>query len=154
MMRIMPGVAVPIVGLAINDQIVTVQPVNSESMEPTLKVGTNDTSRDWILIERGWRGRGWRRNEIVVVRDPRDRKNVLLSRIRHVQGDLARIPLPSGFNKFILVPRGNCWIVSDNLKLPTEDSRTLGPLPLALVEGRVTAIVWPPQRWRFLKEEE
>jgi len=42
----------------------------------------------------------------------------------------------------VLVPRGHVWIQGDN---PTHslDSRQYGPVPLALVRGRVVAQLWP-----------
>ena len=40
------------------------------------------------------------------------------------------------------VPQGHCWIVGDNLK-HSRDSRHFGPLPLALVKGKVVARLSP-----------
>ena len=40
------------------------------------------------------------------------------------------------------VPDGHCWLLGDNLP-ESRDSRTYGPLPLALIQGKVTARVWP-----------
>ncbi len=41
-----------------------------------------------------------------------------------------------GDGKMIQVPPGHCWIVGDNLSY-SRDSRMFGPLPLALVKGKV-----------------
>jgi len=43
------------------------------------------------------------------------------------------------------VPQGHCYVVGDNLKY-SRDSRMFGPLPLALIKGRVIArfsFSWP-----------
>ena len=40
------------------------------------------------------------------------------------------------------VPEGHCWLLGDNLSA-SRDSRTYGPLPLALIKGKVTAKIWP-----------
>lgn len=36
------------------------------------------------------------------------------------------------------MPEGHCWIIGDNLP-ESRDSRTFGPLPLALIKGKVVA---------------
>jgi inner membrane protease subunit 1 len=45
------------------------------------------------------------------------------------------------------VPEGHCWLLGDNLPA-SRDSRAYGPVPLALVKGKVVARVWP---WRDRK---
>lgn len=42
----------------------------------------------------------------------------------------------------VQVPEGHCWVLGDN-QAASRDSRTYGPVPLALVRGRVVARVWP-----------
>ena len=49
----------------------------------------------------------------------------------------------------IQVPEGHCWVLGDNLP-ESRDSRMYGPLPLALVQGKVLARVWPPEGWGWL----
>lgn len=49
------------------------------------------------------------------------------------------------------VPQGHCYIIGDNLKW-SRDSRDYGPLPLALIRGKVIAKVdassgWNPLKW-------
>ena len=41
------------------------------------------------------------------------------------------------------VPPGHVWLQGDN-PLNSTDSRTYGPVPAALVRGRVFCRVWPP----------
>jgi inner membrane protease subunit 2 len=45
----------------------------------------------------------------------------------------------------IRVPEGHCWVEGDN-KTSSLDSRSFGPIPLGLIQGRVTRVMWPPQR--------
>ena len=47
--------------------------------------------------------------------------------------------------RFSQMPRGCCWIEGDNPSC-SNDSRSFGPVPLALIEARVAAVIWPP--WR------
>lgn len=42
----------------------------------------------------------------------------------------------------VQVPEGHCWLVGDNLTA-SRDSRIFGPLPLALVQGKVICRFWP-----------
>lgn len=44
--------------------------------------------------------------------------------------------------RMIQVPEGHCWLLGDNLA-ESRDSRTYGPLPLALIKGKVIARVLP-----------
>lgn len=40
--------------------------------------------------------------------------------------------------------QGHCWVEGDNAAV-SEDSRTsYGPIPAALIEGRLVAVLWPP----------
>ena len=43
------------------------------------------------------------------------------------------------------IDEGCCWIEGDN-QLASYDSYHFGQIPLGLVQGRVTYIVWPPSR--------
>lgn len=42
----------------------------------------------------------------------------------------------------IQVPEGHCWVLGDNLA-ESRDSRVYGPIPLALVRGKVVAKLLP-----------
>lgn len=43
---------------------------------------------------------------------------------------------------------GHCWIVGDNL-LASRDSRYFGPLPMALIQGKVVGKIfpWKERKW-------
>jgi nickel-type superoxide dismutase maturation protease len=89
--------------------------VAERSMEPALRPG------DWLLAWRGLRpGRS--------------------PRVRPGQIVIARHPGRPGF---LLVKRaaradaGGWWLESDNAGVPAVDSRTFGPVPAALITGRV-----------------
>ena len=40
------------------------------------------------------------------------------------------------------MPQGHCWLIGDNVDA-SRDSRFYGPLPLALIKGKVIARVLP-----------
>ncbi len=48
------------------------------------------------------------------------------------------------------VPAGHCWVVGDNLP-DSRDSRYFGPLPLALIKGKVIAKTWPLGEFRWIE---
>jgi len=77
-------------------------------MEPALRAG------DWIVVRE--LSRPPRIGEIVLVRDPRDPKNLMLKRVADVAD-------------------GSCTVLGDRPDEST-DSRTFGPVPLANVLGR------------------
>ncbi|KAF8504229.1 peptidase S24/S26A/S26B/S26C [Gautieria morchelliformis] len=46
----------------------------------------------------------------------------------------------------VLVPEGHIWISGDNLA-NSRDSRVYGPIPIALVRGRIVARLYPSPQW-------
>lgn len=93
--------------------------VAGESMVPTFFPG------DFVLVDRlAFRKRMPRPGEIVVLRDPRDPERELVKRV--VRVDL----------------HGQIWAEGDNLAEST-DSRSFGPVPASLVEGKVLLRYWP-----------
>ena len=102
-----------------------------------------------VLVDRGFGSRSWQRNDVVVARSPADRRRVIFSRLKHLEGDYVKVRTSAGFYKLIVVPRGHCWMEAD-VPANADDSRCLGPLPYALIEGKVRAVLWPPQRAAWL----
>ena len=96
--------------------------ISGRSMEPALLPG------DWVLVdEHAYRRRLPRRGHIVVARDPREDRRVLVKRVTAI--DL----------------HGNIRIEGDNAEEST-DSRHLGAVPRANVTGRVRWRYWPVGR--------
>eukprot|EP01138_Halocafeteria_seosinensis_P012583 gb/GECG01012857.1/.p1 GENE.gb/GECG01012857.1/~~gb/GECG01012857.1/.p1 ORF type:complete len:136 (+),score=8.22 gb/GECG01012857.1/:1-408(+) len=115
------------------------------SMLPTL----NDQG-DVLLVDKLTpKFRPYTKNEIVVVRSPHTRGEKVCKRIKGLEGDTfcARTVLFA-----VQVPRGHLWIEGDNPQ-NSSDSRHYGPLPLALVEGRVVARIWPLNKFKRFNTE-
>ncbi|GHJ84546.1 hypothetical protein NliqN6_0948 [Naganishia liquefaciens] len=55
-------------------------------------------------------------------------------------------PSPRGAKSHVHIPRGHVWLAGDNLSNST-DSRAYGPVPVALLKGKVLARVWPHPKW-------
>ena len=91
-------------------------------MEPALRAG------DWIVVRE--LSRPPRVGEIVLVRDPRDPKNLMLKRVADVAD-------------------GACTVLGDRPEEST-DSRTFGPVPLANVIARALFRYWPIGRMGWL----
>jgi nickel-type superoxide dismutase maturation protease len=89
--------------------------VAERSMEPTLRPG------DWLLVRRTRRVRA---GQIVLARHPGRPDLLLVKRAaRRVEGDGE--------------VGGGWWLESDNPRAGAVDSRRFGPVPGALIEGRV-----------------
>ena len=89
--------------------------VAERSMEPALRPG------DWLLVRRT---RRIRPGQIVLARHPGEPDMLLVKRAAR------------------RVPGGGWWLESDNPGAGAVDSRRFGPVPDALIEGRVLARYW------------
>jgi len=73
----------------------------------------------------------------------------VIKRVLGLEGDYVMIHTPgSGSSSMIQIPQGHCWVVGDNLPA-SRDSRTFGPMPMALITGKIIAKVTPfsERRW-------
>ena len=46
--------------------------------------------------------------------------------------------------------QGHCWVEGDNISDSEDSASSFGPLPVALIQGRVMAVFWPPGRMQGL----
>ncbi|XP_044477849.1 mitochondrial inner membrane protease subunit 2-like [Mangifera indica] len=98
---------------------------------------------DYVLVEKFCLGNyKFSHGDVIVFRSPRNHKQKHVKRIVGSPGDW--IGTHSSYD-VLKVPDGHCWVERDNPSSSME-SRTYGPIPLGLVQGRITHIVWPPQR--------
>lgn len=90
--------------------------------------------------------------DVVVVQHP-DRKGTICKRVLGLPGDTIVRPPPTmrrrrrrrddyGNRKFLVIPDGHIWIEGDN-SMNSSDSRNYGPIPAAMIVGRVLCRVWP-----------
>uniref|UniRef100_T1I1N5 Peptidase_S24 domain-containing protein n=3 Tax=Rhodnius TaxID=13248 RepID=T1I1N5_RHOPR len=102
------------------------------SMEPTL------FTDNVVLCEHlSKRRRGFVKGDIVISRSMTAPELYICKRVTGVAGDYVW----SGYS-YTVVPRGHIWLEGDNATNST-DSREYGPVPLALVRGRVILRLWP-----------
>ena len=87
--------------------------------------------------------RPFKRGELIVFTSPLDPSRVVCKRILGLPGDTICVD-PTGeyadSTEHVVVPKGHLWVIGDNASM-SYDSRHYGPLPSALVRGRLRARV-------------
>ncbi|EMR88179.1 putative mitochondrial inner membrane protease subunit protein [Botrytis cinerea BcDW1] len=115
------------------------------SMLPTISV-----SNDWFLISRAYRrGRDVQVGDIVSFESVVEPGQKAFKRVLGLEGDCVMMGTPgSGETQMIRIPEGHCWVVGDNLEW-SRDSRMFGPIPMALIKGKIIARVlpWSERKW-------
>ncbi|EME45684.1 hypothetical protein DOTSEDRAFT_87969 [Dothistroma septosporum NZE10] len=119
------------------------------SMLPTLS-----SFGDWVFISKWYRrGRGVRVGDLVSFKHPKDLGGYAVKRVIGMPGDFVLMNTPNKSEAMIQIPEGHCWVVGDNME-HSRDSRSFGPLPLALICGKVTAkIEWHGRMPHFSRFE-
>ncbi|KAM9461154.1 mitochondrial inner membrane protease subunit 1 isoform 1-T2 [Clarias gariepinus] len=110
------------------------------SMEPTI------TNRDVVFSERFSRHLyRIEKGDVVIAKSPFDPNMNICKRVIGLEGDKVCTSGPMDtFKTHSFVPRGHVWLEGDNLQNST-DSRSYGPVPYGLIQGRVCVKLWPPQ---------
>eukprot|EP00744_Colponema_vietnamica_P021974 GILI01031510.1.p1 GENE.GILI01031510.1~~GILI01031510.1.p1 ORF type:complete len:208 (-),score=4.41 GILI01031510.1:41-664(-) len=117
-------------------------PVQGPSMLPTI-----NQAGDLLLIDKLTpRFTGYEYDDVVIAKSPTKLNAQVCKRIRAMEGDAIYVPPlpdnPDCCGQWVTVPKGYVWLEGDN-SLQSNDSRYYGPVPLALVTGRVVCRVWP-----------
>ncbi|OMO97569.1 Peptidase S26A, signal peptidase I [Corchorus olitorius] len=145
-------VTVGLISVTFADLIASVTPVRGASMYPTFNSKSDSLldslSDDYVLVEKlCLRKYKFSHGDVVVFSNPSDHKEKQVKRIIGLPGDWV-----GTHNDVVRVPEGHCWVEGDN-SASSMDSRSSGPVPLGLVTGRATHILWPPHRIGREKEE-
>jgi signal peptidase I len=136
--------------------------VRGHSMQPTLEEG------EWLFVNRAAVSFGKpRRGDVVILKEPAvaggDDRSYLVKRVVAVSGDKVEIrrgklyvngqeqaepyvdtPAEDGDYGPTVVGEKCVFVMGDNRhRYASEDSRTFGPVPLKLVQGRAEFIMWP-----------
>ncbi|KAK4219361.1 peptidase S24/S26A/S26B/S26C [Rhypophila decipiens] len=130
---------------------ITASPGQGPSMLPTFEV-----IGEWILVSKFHRlGRNVSVGDLVVYEIPIN-DGLGIKRVLGLPGDYVMTGTPhhdrpaTGHERMIQVPPGHCWLVGDNLPA-SRDSRIFGPVPLALVRGKVIAKIHSPFSYSWLE---
>lgn len=113
-------------------------------MQPTL-----NEQGDVVMTEGiSPRLRRLRIGDIVVATKPTAPNVSILKRIRGKGGDTVHVSDGIGEVTRVKIPEDHVWLQGDNDAQST-DSRHYGPVPQALVRGKVWVRVWPPNQVRW-----
>eukprot|EP00899_Mesostigma_viride_P009702 jgi/Mesvir1/18733/Mv01246-RA.1 len=85
------------------------------------------------------------RGDVVVAQSPLDPRQTVIKRVCGVEGDYVTYWPQDAYGakeKHIRVPKGHLWLQGDNVR-NSRDSRDYGPVPQALLRGRVFFKIWP-----------
>ncbi|KAE8899709.1 hypothetical protein PF005_g4444 [Phytophthora fragariae] len=139
------------VGVTVNALGVSLASVKGRSMQPALNDGlTQEDVRDRVLLDKfsvQMRHR-YRRGDVVVLESPEAAGEYLIKRLVALGGDELR----DRNGRIHVVPVGKCWVEGDNSTF-SDDSDVFGPVPLALIDSRVLAVVWPPSQWKIVRSK-
>ncbi|PSC69783.1 inner membrane protease subunit 2 [Micractinium conductrix] len=93
----------------------------------------------------------YHRGELIVLKSPEEPRRWLARRLVGLEGDFVSV----AGSRTERVPKGCCWVEADGgLQAVGVDSRVAwGSVPLALIEGRVHRVLWPPARWGELQPQ-
>jgi signal peptidase I len=107
-------------------------------MLPTLYAHDN-----WVVADKCTHrlGRVWQRGDVVFAISPIEPSKAVAKRIVGLPGDVVKV-FPERDDTAIHVPKGHVWLTGDNLSNST-DSRAYGPVPIALLRGRILGRIWP-----------
>ncbi|KAI0254901.1 peptidase S24/S26A/S26B/S26C [Lactifluus subvellereus] len=123
----------------------TVRTVTGNSMQPTLNPDLS-RPRDVALFNR-WSiviKRSYERGDVVAFRSPQEHGKLLVKRLIALPGDQVKT-LPPYPDVEVIVPEGHGWLEGD-APFNSEDSNHFGPVPLALIDSKLTCVLWPPKR--------
>ena len=126
--------------------------VSEYALEVTMTVGpsmkpTMNESGDVLLVDKTcnapWPFTGRiSTGDIVVARSPINAKTLICKRVKAMEGERNR--------QGRLMTAGQVWLEGDN-PLNSTDSRDYGPVPEALIEGRVFFRLWPLSSMGFVR---
>lgn len=136
------------VGVTIINLVGYIARVDGVSMQPALNP---DSTKDYVFLNKlSVKYSDVSRGDVVALLSPKDPELKLIKRVIGLEGDT--INTLSYKSSYVKVPEGHCWVEGDNAK-NSMDSNSFGPIALALITAKATAIVWPPSRWQWVKSE-
>lgn len=90
--------------------------------------------------------------DVVLLTSPEDPRKKIAKRVLGMEGDAVTYlvdPENIDTSKTVVVPQGHIWVQGDNTFAST-DSRTFGPVPYGLVEGKMSYRIWPLKKFGLI----
>lgn len=91
----------------------------------------------------------YHRGELVLLHDPSTPGKSVVRRLVALENDYVSTSW-HGITTTKRVAKGSAWLETDNLEY-SDGTANRKSVPLSLIQGRLTSIVWPPERWGVLK---
>eukprot|EP00250_Pteridium_aquilinum_P015537 c22638_g1_i2 orf=850-1335(-) len=129
-----------------HSHVAQIHHVIGPSMFPTL-----NATGDVLFLERlSTRFQRVKSGDVVMACSPENPRLIVCKRVLALEGDsITVLPAPNSEDdlKRVLVPKGHVWLQGDN-ESKSRDSRHYGPVPYALLQGKVFLRIWPPYSWK------
>mmetsp|Transcript_17313 Transcript_17313/g.21302 ORF Transcript_17313/g.21302 Transcript_17313/m.21302 type:complete len:168 (-) Transcript_17313:1061-1564(-) len=131
------------VAICFRDNVFDIGTIVGPSMSPTLNPpGSRIEDRVLMFKLAGFFGfRGYERGDIVSLESPTTRGKRIIKRLIAIEGDW----IINNDGQYVHIPKGHCWIEGDNVDISI-DSNSFGAIPLAMIESRISCIIWPRDR--------
>eukprot|EP00897_Mesotaenium_endlicherianum_P007783 jgi/Mesen1/7032/ME000366S06242 len=86
--------------------------------------------------------------DVVVAKSPTNPRLMVCKRLLGLEGDsITVLPVHASDRvRHVRIPKGHVWLQGDN-RYNSTDSRHYGPVPYALIRGKVFYKIWPPKDW-------
>jgi len=108
-------------------------------------------SGEWVAINKMCRrGKGVGVGDVVCAKSPIMPEEAVIKRVIGMPGDFVLADGVDTSGRMIQIPQGHCFLAGDN-QASSRDSRHYGPVPLALIKGRVIARVLPWKRMSWIE---
>ncbi|KAL5711829.1 hypothetical protein ACHQM5_014065 [Ranunculus cassubicifolius] len=132
-----------LVGITISDRYVTCIGVQDFSKYPSPSSFRESLNDDHLLVIKSrWENYKYTYGDVVLYRWPNDDRTRVVSRVTALPGDTMTIPESK---QTVVVPEGYCW-VEGGYRNSSPNRGGFALMPMGLIEGRATHIVWPPNR--------
>ena len=106
--------------------------------------------RDWIVIKRVRNHKQELKfGDIIVFVSPEDPRTTAVKRVKALPGEIfqpKRLNSEGYSQTAKLIPKGHIWVEEDNSS-SSIDSNNYGPIPMGLVQGKATCVLFPNFRW-------
>jgi inner membrane protease subunit 1 len=98
---------------------------------------------DYLLLKKLQSKNTISRGNIVVCKSPHDPRVSVCKRVIGLEGDIINTRTEHGtISNQLRIPKGHVWVEGDNTG-ESIDSRTYGPMPKGMVDGKVVLRVFP-----------
>lgn len=136
----------------LTEYLVEVMACQGPSMLPTFRITGDVVLLEKVTVQLQKR---FCRGDVVIVKSPTAPEGTVCKRIRGLAGDLVVLnqQVSSQRRLEVTVPAGHVWLEGDNSS-NSSDSRYYGPVPMAMVRGRVFFKLYPLSEFGFIQSIE